>query len=90
MNRLGLALVLSACLMAGCAGQPSDLKCSLVPCHLTPPENFTAKQQGAWLECMKRTHERRPLSVGPVAITTMPKEQRDYDACVTEAQAVKQ
>jgi hypothetical protein len=76
-------------LIGACAGQPSDLKCSLVPCQMSPPENFTTAQQQAWHDCMTRKANDRPLSLSPVGPTTIPKVQRDYDACVTEASATK-
>jgi len=73
-------LIACACLIQACSGQPSDLKCSLLPCQMTPPATFTAQQQDAWHACMDRKRS---------VITTIPKEQRDYDACVAEAQAAK-
>jgi hypothetical protein len=82
-------LIVCASLLGACAGQPSDLKCSLVPCEMSPPSTFTATQEQAWHDCMKRTREQYPVALGSVAISTTSKEQRDYDACVTEAKAVK-
>lgn len=76
-------------LIGACAGQPSDLKCSLVPCQTSPPENFTTAQQQAWHDCMTRKANERPLSLGAVGLKTITKVQRDYDACVTEASATK-
>jgi hypothetical protein len=75
-------------LIGACTGQPSDLKCSLVPCQTSPPENFTTAQQQAW-HCMTQKADERPLSHSPVGLTTIPNVQRDYDACVTEASATK-
>src|SRR5260221_7232912 len=78
-------LMVCAFLMQACAGQPSDVKCSLVPCEMSPPATFTATQEQAWQDCMKRARERSPVAIGSVALSTTAKTQRDYDACVSEA-----
>jgi hypothetical protein len=81
-------LIMCACLIQACAGQPSDLKCILVPCQWSPPATFTPTQRQAWIDCMKRMREQSPVAMGPVVISTIPKVQRDYDECVSEAKAV--
>jgi len=82
-------LIVCASLMQACVGQPSDLKCSLVPCEMSPPSTLTATQEQAWHDCMKRAREHSPVALDSVAISTTSKEQRDYDACVAEAKTMK-
>jgi hypothetical protein len=68
-------------MLQSCAGEPADLKCSLVPCTMEPPATLTASQQQAWHDCMARKHP------SFIALSTGAMQQRDYDDCVLEAKA---
>ena len=79
---LGLAFLMGcAWLLQSCAGQPADLKCSLIPCQMQPPATFTAKQQTEFHDCWKREYS------GLIRLSTGAMLQRDYDKCVEEAKA---
>lgn len=75
------AMVASALMLQCCSGQPADLKCSLLPCHMEPPSTFTAKQQQAFHDCWTHTHF--PL----VVLNSGARFQRAYDHCISEAKA---
>ena len=69
-------------MLQSCAGEPADLKCSLVPCHMEPPAALTVKQTQAWHDCMSNKHQ------FPIVLSTSAMNQRDYDDCVAEAKAI--
>jgi hypothetical protein len=77
-----VALIAFACMLQSCAGEPADLKCSLVPCHMEPPAALTVKQTQAWHDCMSNKHQ------FPIVLSTSAMNQRDYDDCVAEAKAI--
>jgi hypothetical protein len=83
------AVIASAWMFQSCAGEPADLKCSLVPCRTEPPMTLTANQRQAWHDCMNQRREEYPIALGPVGLTTTTKEQRDYDDCVSQVRAVR-
>jgi hypothetical protein len=84
----GVLLVAAALALYGCvAGQPADLKCSLIPCYTELLATMTANQKQAFHGCMKRKRQENPLALGPVLVTTLAKQQRDYDNCVSQASA---
>src|ERR1700730_16464021 len=57
-------------------------------CRCLDKRTFTPTQRQAWIDCMKRMREQSPVAMGSVVISTIPKVQRDYDECVSEAKTV--
>jgi hypothetical protein len=74
-------LIVWAWMLQSCAGQPADLKCGLLPCHVEPPETLAPNQQQAFHDCWKQRHQ------DLVGLSTAAREQRDYDNCLSEAKA---
>jgi hypothetical protein len=54
---------------------------------MEPPPALTATQQQAWHDCMEQKRQQHPIALGPIALSTIAKKQRDYDNCVALAKA---
>ena len=76
------------------AARAAVLASALILQSCTHPElvedpALTVNQWQAWQDCLKQKHQKFHIANGPLAVSTIAEEERNYEDCVSQTSTVQ-